>query len=286
MNRRLRGALALLAAVLAGGCGSHSHTQRPAVAKYVTQVNRVEATLTKPLEQITRAGATFASELRSGPVAEGPIVNATGQTLQGALAQIRSAQVDLALLPTPVPARRLRSLLLALTAGEAAMTNQLALLVAYLPRFDAALATLGPAAVSLEHVLSRGATGASAVAAIYAAKANALRRFRLAVGLVIARLRKLQPPAVSKPGYTAELTSLRGMSSSAGGLAAALSSGALGKVDPLLLSFDKAATESHSRGVQRAQIAAVRAYDGDSANLTKLQSKIYQERLRLDNYLQ
>ncbi len=286
MNRRLRGGLALLAAVLAGGCGSQSHTQRPAVAKYVTQVNRIESTLTKPLEQITRAGATFASELRSGPVTEGPIVNSTEQTLQGALAKIRSAQEDLALLLTPAPARHLRSLVLALTAGEASMTKQLTLLVAYLPRFDAALAGLGPAAVALEHVLSRSATGQSAVNALYASKAAALRRFQHSIELVLARLRQLQPPAVSKPGYTAELASLRGMSSSAGGLAAALSSGALGEVDPLLLSFDKAATDSHSRGVQRAQIAAVRAYDGESAKLTKLQSKIAEERLRLDNYLQ
>jgi hypothetical protein len=38
--------------------------------------------------------------------------------------------------------------------------------------------------------------------------------------------------------------------------------------------------------VQRAQIAAVRAYDAESAKLTKLQARIAEERLRLDNYLQ
>ena len=286
MTNWLRGGLAVAAAVLAAGCGSQSHTQRPAVAKYVTQVNHVESTLTSPLAQVTRAGSSFASQLRSGPVTEGPLVNSAEQTLVGALAKIRAAQVRLALLPAPVPARHLRSLLLTLTAGEANMTAEVTRLVVYLPRFDAALAGLGPAAVSLEHVLAQTATGRAAVNALYASKAAALHRFQLAVGLVLARLRKLAPPAVSKPGYTAEVASLRGMSSSAGGLAAALTSGSLAKVDPLLLRFDKSATQSHSRAVQRAQIAAIRAYDGESTKLTKLQSQIAEERLRLDNYLQ
>lgn len=285
MTTRLRGGLALAAAVLAAGCGSHSETQRPAVAKYVTQVNHIESTLTNPLAQVTRAGSSFASQLKSGPVTEGPLVNAAEQTLSTALAKIRAAQVRLALLSAPVPARHLRSLLLTLTAGEASMTAEVTRLVAYLPRFDAALAGLAPAASSLEHVLARTATGQAAVTALYATKAAALQRFQLSVKLVLARLRKLAPPEVSKPGYSAELASLRGMASSAGGLATALRAGSLGKVDPLLVSFDKAATESHSTAVQRAQIAAVRAYDGESTKLTKLESKIAQERQRLDNYL-
>jgi hypothetical protein len=286
VSKRLRGCLALVVAVLAAGCGTQSHSQRPAVAKYVTQVNQIESALTNPLSQVTRSGAAFASQLKSGPVTEGPLVNSTAHDLTHALAKIRAAQVRLALVPAPVPARHLRSLLLALTAGEAAMTAELTRLVVYLPRFDAALAGLGPAAISLERVLAQTATGQSAVSALYASKAAALRRFQLAVGLVLARLRKLQPPAVSKPGYTAELASLRGMASSAGGLASALTSGSLSKINPLLLSFDRAATQSHSRAVQRAQIAAVRAYDGKSTKLTKLQSQIAEERLRLDNYLQ
>ena len=76
------------------------------------------------------------------------------------------------------------------------------------------------------------------------------------------------------------------MAASAGGLATALSTGALSRVNPLLVNFDKAATESRTRGVERAQIAAVRAYDARAAKLTKLESEIAEERLRLDNYLQ
>lgn len=75
------------------------------------------------------------------------------------------------------------------------------------------------------------------------------------------------------------------MASSAGGIAHALASGSLANVPALLASFDKAATLSRTRVVQRAQIAAVRTYDAESAKLTKLQAKIAEERLRLDNYL-
>lgn len=47
------------------------------------------------------------------------------------------------------------------------------------------------------------------------------------------------------------------------------------------------ASELHSAGDERApKIAAVRAYDAESAMLTKLQARIAEERLRLDNYVQ
>jgi hypothetical protein len=284
VSPRLSAGLAVLAAVAVAGCGG-SKSQRGAVAAYVTHVNQIESALAKPLDQVTRAGSSFASELHAGPVTEGPIVNNAEQTLQTALSEIRRAQLRLSALPAPAPASHLRALVVELAAGEAGMTHEVAVLVAYLPRFDAALARLGPAALALQHVLSQNATGASAVAAVYAAKGAALRRFQAAVGEVVAHLHKLKPPAVSSPGYKAQLKSLREMGASAGQLAGALSSGSLGVVPHLLVEFDRAATLSRSQAVQRAQIAAVREYNRQSARLTKLQAKIAQERLRLDNYL-
>lgn len=279
-----RGSLALLAAVAVAGCG-HARSERPAVAGYVKAVNRIESSLTEPLAQVTQAGTMFASELHPGRAREGTVVNSAAQTLQGALVRIRAAQAGLVALAAPTPAHHLRSLLIALTAGEGDMTAELRRLVVYLPHFDADLAGLDPAAARLERVLARRATGAMAVAAVYAAKAAALRRFKRSVEHVLARMRTLEPPPVSRPGYTAELDSLRGMAASADGLARALSTGALAKVDPLLTSFDKAATQSRTRAVQRAQIAAVRAYDARVTGLTALQDQIANERLRLSNSL-
>ncbi len=163
------------------------------------------------------------------------------------------------------------------------MTHQVSLLVDYLPRFNAVLAALGPAAISLEHVLSRNATGVQAtVNSLYATKAAALRGFQSTVGAILARLRKLQPPAVSKPGYSAQIKALRGMSTSAAKLAGALTSGNLAGVNPALISFDRAALASRSVAVQKAQIAAIRAYDGASKRLSALQRQISLERLALD----
>jgi hypothetical protein len=86
---------------------------------------------------------------------------------------------------------------------------------------------------------------------------------------------------VSKPAYTAELSSLRGMGTSAHRLADKLAGGSPGNVAPLLVAFDKAAFAPHTRSVQKAQIAAIRAYDARSARLSTLSAAISRERLRL-----
>jgi hypothetical protein len=268
--------------VAAAGCG-HSSSSRAQLARYLTQVNGVEATFSKPLAAVTSAGSALTSQLRSGPVAKGSTASATEATLMHSVAQIYAGRGRLAALAAPAPARHLRALLLTLAADQARMTQELAKLVVYLPRFNAVLSQLRPAVAGLGQALSRSATGASAVSALYATKAAALRRFQLAAEAVAARLRTLAPPAVSKPGYEAQVRSLRGMATSAGQLATALSTGALASVPGLLAAFDRAATASRSRAVQLAQIAAVRAYDAQTKELTRLQGAISRERLRLDN---
>jgi hypothetical protein len=180
----------------------------------------------------------------------------------------------------------MRALLLQLMDGEAAMTRELAQLVAFLPQYNAALASLGPAIRRLELALSRrSASGAAAVRAVYLDKAAALRRFQGKTGAVVHELRRLRPPAVSQPGYAAQLASVRGMGVSAGRLAAALASGTLSNVRTLLVQFDRAAARSSTVAVQKAEIAAVRSFDSHSAALNDLSQKVALERLRLSNTL-
>jgi hypothetical protein len=76
------------------------------------------------------------------------------------------------------------------------------------------------------------------------------------------------------------------MNVSAGRLAAVLASGTLSNVQTLLVQFDRAAARSSTVAVQRAEIAAVRAYDSRSAALDNLSQKVALERLRLSNTLQ
>jgi hypothetical protein len=281
---RLR--LALIASatlLLAAGCGQQSR-QRPAVARYVKQVNAVEARLTSPLASITQIGASFARRQGAGGSSVSGFLQQA--TIAGALQRIASLRGQLASVKTPPPAAHLRSLLLQVIDAQIAMTRQLAKMVVFLPRFSSALAPLTPALRRLEAVLSQqSAYGASAVAAVYAAKAAALRAFRKSVEGILARLRELRPPAVAKPDLEAEAHSLRGMGDSAGKLATALEQGPQGNTRPLLTAFGRAAASAQSPAARRAHATAIKAYDRQIARISSLSQDANLERLRLANSL-
>jgi hypothetical protein len=203
-----------------------------------------------------------------------------------AWSQIRSLEARLAAIKTPQAATRLRSLTLQLIGGQASMTHEVAELVGFLPRFEAALVPLGPETTRLERVLSeQQASGPAGVAAVYAAKAAALLHFQAEMSTVIKQLRRLPAPAVSRPGYEAQIAALQGMGTSAGELAQALTRGATSSVGPLLVSFDRSATLNQQVSVQRAEIAAIRAYDTRAEKLQALAAQVQQERTRLANTL-
>ena len=71
------------------------------------------------------------------------------------MSQIESLRARLAEITAPPAAEQLRALLLQLIDGEASMTRELAQLVAFLPQYNAALASLGPAIRRLELALAR-----------------------------------------------------------------------------------------------------------------------------------
>lgn len=279
-------ALVLLAACGLAACGSQNRSQRPAVARYIRMVQKVESGLSAPLSAVTQAGAQLASAPRHTTLLGNLERVGNEQTLAASLAKIQAARAEIAAIRTPPAAQHLRSLLLSLADTEADLTRQLRLLAVFLPRFSATLAPLGPATLSLEQALSQTqAYGSAAVSALYLAKARALRRFQAATTAIVLRLHRLTPPRVSIPQYQAELASLQGMGVASGRLADALAGGAPHNVGPLLVAFDRAAAATRSRSAQRAQIAAVKAYDASSSRLNQLSSAIAVERLRLSNNL-
>jgi hypothetical protein len=278
-------ALFLLTVVLSA-CGSQNNSQRPAVAHYIRSVQTIENGLNAPLAAVTKAGTQLASAPKHTTLLGNLERAGNEQTLAASLAKIRAAKSRIAGLPTPIPAQHLRSLLLSLTASEADLTRQLRLLAVFLPHFSAALAPLGPATLSLERVLSQTqAYGSAAVSALYSAKAQALRHFQAVTDAIATRLHRLTPPRVSVPQYRAELTSLRGMGTASGHLAGALGGGSPANVAPLLAAFDRAAAATRTRSAQRAQIAAIKAYNASSARLNRLSAAVAEERLRLSNSL-
>lgn len=280
---RARTAIAVLAlGLLLAGCGQHS-TERQAVATYLTQVNKVESALARPLATVSSTGAKFAEEQRSGGTLTNLLTGSHEQALLAAWSQITALRGRLAAVKAPAPAARLRGLLLQIVDGEAALTREVARLVAFLPSFSAALQPLAPATRRLEVVLSQQGAAGSSATAVYAAKAAALQRFKHAVDAVVTKLHGLRPPAVSRPQYENELASLRGMSVSAGRLAAALAASPQGNIQQPLAAFDHAAALNQTISAQKAQIAAVRAYDGQSTRLQQLSQAAEEERLRLAN---
>lgn len=269
---------AAISLVLAG-CGQQSDSARVRVARYITRVNRVELALSGPLGVVTRVSAAISSRHAGLSEAEARV---HAPQLAAALTQIAIERRRLTALATPAPAVHLRVLVLTLTSAEAALTRQLELLVSFLPRFAAEVAPVESALARLESALSvRSASGTSAVAAVYEAKARALRRFQATTQTIVTSLRALDPPSVSRPTYDAQLASLRGMGASAGRLAKALAGGAPGDVTPLLVDFDRAALATRAISAQKAQIAAVRAYDRQSRRLSVLAEAIARERSRL-----
>lgn len=267
-------------------CGSSHPSSRSAVGHYIRTVDHIELSLRAPLARVTRAGSQLAAAPRHATLLGNLERTGNEQALSGSLAAVQGAKARLAAVPTPAAARHLRSLLLSLTAAEADLTHQLRLLAVFLPRFSAALSPLGSAVLSLEKSLSQTqAYGSAAVSALYAAKAHALRRFQVVTATITARLRALDPPRVSLPQYRTQLASLRGMSTASGRLAGALGGGTPGNVTPLLLAFDHAAVGARTRSAQRAQIAAIKAYNASTARLNKLAAAVDRERLRLSTSL-
>lgn len=276
-----------LTALLVVGCGSQ-RSERPAVARYIRQVQTIEASLATPLATVTQAGAEFAQTQRPHPSLVASLVAASDRrAMAGATRKIESLRSRLSALPAPAPALRLRTMLVELVDLQARVAREVQQLEAFLPRFAAALRPLGPATQRLELALSqRSAYGTAAVAAAYTAKAAALRRFQASANAVLGHLRRLRPPPVSEPGYRSQVAALLGMSASAGRLARALASGPQGDLGGLLSDFDRAALSTQSKAAERAQIAAVRAYDSQSDKMTALSDRITRERLRLADTIQ
>lgn len=280
-----RGLIALGVASLIAGCGQHQ-SQRAEVATYLAKVDRVEKALAAQLSKVTQAASQFAQAQQTGGSLTSLVYSADAQKLLKAGSQIRLLGRRLAAMRAPRAAAQLRSLLLQIDAGEAQLTHELAQLVTFIPRFIAALHPLSPATIRLQDSLSKGAALSSANAAtVYATKAAAVRRFKEVVDAILTQLRQLVPPPVQRPNYTTELASLRGMSATAGQLATSLQENQQADIQPLLLRFERAATLNQTVAAQKAQIAAIRAYDDQSLKLARLSQAAEQERLRLANNL-
>jgi hypothetical protein len=254
----------------ATGCGNATHS---AIAHYLTRVQDVEKSMAGPLQQVSTANQSFARS-QQDPQVEGELA-ASERTL-------RSLRARLASVKPPPQAQHLRTLLLQLVYQEVALAQEVRLLAAFVPQYQAALHPLQPAGATLKAKLSATAKGTAATKALDTAKADELRVYAHTLDSVIATIHTLDPPAVWRPTYTQQLASLTQMRMSARALAAAVHANNATAIPTLLQKFDAAAVSNQGFPAQKRAIAAVKAYDGRINALGRLGQRVQSERLRLE----
>jgi hypothetical protein len=278
----------IVLALALAGCGQQANPDRVALAAYLKHVQRTETAFEAPLAEIARVGSMLGREQGGDGSLLGSLSEASNtSSLRRATAELDHLRVTLAGEHAPAVATHLRSLLLALADQQVALARELTTLSVFLPRFSSVLKRFGPASRDLQSALSASAvTGTpAAVAAAYEVKAAALRHFASSAGTAAAALHALRPPAVWRPAYEAQLTSLSGMAAAATHLAEALENGDTQDFSSLMISFDRAATLNQTLTAQRAQIRAVKAYDRAVEDQSGIAGEIAQERQRLATIL-
>lgn len=297
---RLRLAAGALATVLLGGCGgggsNDAAARRQAVTLYVNRVNVVERQMRVPLLDMAKAFRGFST--RPAKLAQvRPRLVRGEQTL-------RTLDRRLAALDTPPDAAVLQSLVLQLVSSEVDLAHEVNRLAVFLPRFTVALRPLAPASARLSAALAAArvkppklvkptvkelrvarASYARAVARATKQQAAALDTYAQTASDVARRLRALDAPPAMAPALATEIATLARIRSSALALAAVLGSGKQAEVNRLNRAFAEASRSGNSLSAQRAEIAAVKAYDARVRGIGRLALRVARERARLEQSL-
>jgi hypothetical protein len=297
---RLRLAAGAIATVLLGGCGgggsNDTAARRQAVTLYVNRVNVIERQMRVPLLEMAKAFRGFST--RPAKLAQvRPRLVRGEQTL-------RTLDRRLSSLDTPPDAVVLQSLVLQLVGSEVDLAHEVNQLAVFLPRFTVALRPLGPASAKLSAALAAAhvtppklvkptakelkaarASYTRALARAAKQQAAALDAYARTASDVARSLRTLDPSPAMAPALGTEIATLARIRSSATALAAALGSGKQADVARLNRAFAEASRSGNSLSAQRAEIAAVKAYDARVRGVGRLALRVERERARLQQSL-
>jgi hypothetical protein len=257
------------------------------VATYIKNVNQLEQEMSGPLGKLLADYRAF-SKLKSDP--------AERRKLTGAETTLRTFERRLAAIPAPPEALRLRQLIGEFVRDEDRVAFEIGQLARLIPRFDQLVAVAGIANANLArrlkaipspkaHTVQGTAKHVAAVRAAYSAalgrtehaQAAAVDQYDSALSITLERLRTLHPPAVFAPAFTAELHTLEATTVAGAALAAALRDSSSKDVPALGRLFTEASRLSGTVGAQRAEIAAVKAYNARVRSIAKVESRIRAE---------
>jgi hypothetical protein len=204
----------------------------------------------------------------------------------------------------PPQAQHLRVVLLQLLALERRLTREVGGMARFTPKYRAMLAASSAAGAELGRKLastpipkahrikgtakqieaSRAAFKAAAARSA-AVQADAVDTYDTAIRRVTRTLRGLAPPPVLAPGYRAQLTAFAAVRAAGSRLARALRSSDRSQVPALGRRFTGAARIAQTVAAQRAEVAAVRAYNKRARGVGAAQARVQREVSRLQGAL-
>lgn len=280
-------AVALAVSVTVFGRSSASPKHK-AVAAYITAVDRIQQGMQAQLVNTVSAYRAFAN----GAVATKSLL----PKLRQAESTLRRLQQRIVALPAPPPAKRLRLLLVSLTTAEVSTAHEVGQLAAFSPRFAALLKDVRTAGAELARALGavkppqahklRGtrkqvkqaqAAFTAAAAKAAALQADAVDAYVAQIARLERELRTLDPPPVVRPEFRAQLRTLTASRTTGSALAQELRKTSRSDVAVFSRKFTLAARIAGSLSTQKAQIAAIKAYNGRVRKIGTLQGQIKAE---------
>ena len=251
---------ALVAAAVTGLALLPRHSAHDDVASYIEQVNATGTTFAKQYRDVTKAYATLGSA---------PKKESQAARLDRAARRLSQLRAQIAAVPAPKDARRLRMRLIAFYRGEESVAYEIAAITRYFPELLAAERPLAKAANAMKATVSKAASPAAQSAAL-TGYADALVSAR-------ARVAALDAPRVLLSARTAELARLARVERavrSVGKALAAHDRAALNRAVKALGTPDTAAAAATRAGVV--------SYNRHVRDLDRLATAVEQERKRLE----
>jgi hypothetical protein len=255
--------LAVAWLVLGAGCGND---ERDSVERYIEQVNAIQADLREPLSSVAQVNVEFSTKDANLDKLKPRLARSEGT--------LRRLHARVAKLAPPAEAEKLQESFLALVDAEADLAGEVSAMASFLPELQTALEPVGPASRRLRKRL----TGATTPAA----QAEELDRYRAGLELAVTRLDALEPPRVLVPARDTQLRTLKRVRASAAGLARALRADDREALPKLIAAFANAGRSGESVSAQKAQIAAIRAYNSRVAHIRDLADKVANARIELE----
>ncbi len=266
MGGRLAAAAVALVLLTPAGCGDDGRQQ---VERYIADVNAIQAELREPLTAVAQGNREFSAK-GSDPVAVERRLRRSEETLRG-------LRDEVAALSTPAAAAPLRKALLALVGAEAELAAEVTALARYLPALRVALDPLQPASEALSGKLDSAATRQE--------QRSALLAYRIGVKVSLVRLQALEPPPALLPSHRAQETTLVRIDAAAAAFSLAILENDREAIPGLVARFANAGRAARSVSAQKAQIAAIKAYNARVRRIQTLASRVGVERRRLQTEL-